>query len=304
MTERCLSATGQDPLPIWLGVGGTPSARPRAGVLGLPLMVAIIGGQPERFVPFADLFRRTARAAGHVPAPDLSHQQPRLRGATARSGPPPRRSRHSSRDDEPRSPASAASRPWTGEAFEASRRPARRELRRQPVQQVAEKILWEHELFGHQRFLLQMIGGGMPHAQRDALHRAVRDRGRPGRPAGAGDRRRCPRPRPPRRRAPRPPRAGDRGGPRPGPALRIDLRDVLRTGRAGGDQPRPSRSSGRRSARRCPGARVRIEVIGSPASVDAVIGRRQPREDGLLAGRRRRVDTPIGRRAESPVSSW
>jgi probable LLM family oxidoreductase len=57
----------QDPLPIWLGVGGTPESFVRAGVLGLPLMVAIIGGYPERFRPLIDLYREAGRNAGHAP---------------------------------------------------------------------------------------------------------------------------------------------------------------------------------------------------------------------------------------------
>ena len=54
----------QDPLPIWLGVGGTPQSFVRAGALGLPLMVAIIGGQPRRFRPLVDLYRAAGREAG------------------------------------------------------------------------------------------------------------------------------------------------------------------------------------------------------------------------------------------------
>ena len=54
-------------LPIWLGVGGTPQSFVRAGVLGLPLMVAIIGGQPHRFKPLIDLYREAGRRAGHAP---------------------------------------------------------------------------------------------------------------------------------------------------------------------------------------------------------------------------------------------
>ena len=57
----------QDPLPIWLGVGGTPQSFARAGALGLPLMVAIIGGEPRRFRPLVDLYRETGRRAGHAP---------------------------------------------------------------------------------------------------------------------------------------------------------------------------------------------------------------------------------------------
>jgi probable LLM family oxidoreductase len=57
----------QNPLPIWLGVGGTPQSFARAGALGLPLMVAIIGGEPHRFRPLIDLYREAGRRAGHAP---------------------------------------------------------------------------------------------------------------------------------------------------------------------------------------------------------------------------------------------
>jgi len=57
----------QNPLPIWVGVGGTPESFVRAGLLGLPLMVAIIGGEPRRFGPLVDLYRRAGAEAGHAP---------------------------------------------------------------------------------------------------------------------------------------------------------------------------------------------------------------------------------------------
>jgi probable LLM family oxidoreductase len=57
----------QTKLPVWLGVGGTPESFVRAGALGLPLMVAIIGGQPHRFRPLIDLYRNAWRRAGHPP---------------------------------------------------------------------------------------------------------------------------------------------------------------------------------------------------------------------------------------------
>ena len=57
----------QDPLPIWVGVGGTPESFARAGLLGLPLMVAIIGGEPRQFAPLVDLYRRAGAQAGHSP---------------------------------------------------------------------------------------------------------------------------------------------------------------------------------------------------------------------------------------------
>lgn len=57
----------QDKLPVWLGVGGTPESFVRAGVLGLPLMVAIIGGETHRFRPLIDLYREAGKRAGHPP---------------------------------------------------------------------------------------------------------------------------------------------------------------------------------------------------------------------------------------------
>jgi len=71
----------QNPLPIWLGVGGTPQSFARAGALGMPLMVAIIGGEPRRFRPLVDLYRETGRRHGYtedrlvvgVHSPAMSH---------------------------------------------------------------------------------------------------------------------------------------------------------------------------------------------------------------------------------------
>ena len=57
----------QNPFPIWLGVGGTPQSFVRAGTLGLPLMVAIIGGETHRFRPLVDLYREAGKRAGHAP---------------------------------------------------------------------------------------------------------------------------------------------------------------------------------------------------------------------------------------------
>src|SRR5437764_7710851 len=62
----------QEPIPIWVAVGGTPESAARAGALGLPMALAIIGGRPEQFAPFAEIHRRAAATAGHVPPPALS----------------------------------------------------------------------------------------------------------------------------------------------------------------------------------------------------------------------------------------
>src|SRR3954449_7309588 len=55
----------QDPLPVWVAVGGSPQSAVRAGALGLPLALAIIGGMPERFAPVAEIHRRAAEEMGH-----------------------------------------------------------------------------------------------------------------------------------------------------------------------------------------------------------------------------------------------
>ena len=65
--QRVYPRPVQDPLPIWVGVGGTPESFARAGLLGLPLMVAIIGGEPRQFAPLVDLYRRAGAQAGHAP---------------------------------------------------------------------------------------------------------------------------------------------------------------------------------------------------------------------------------------------
>lgn len=65
--QRVTPRPVQNPLPVWVGVGGTPQSFARAGALGLPLMVAIIGGQPARFRPLIDLYREAGAEAGHAP---------------------------------------------------------------------------------------------------------------------------------------------------------------------------------------------------------------------------------------------
>src|SRR5687767_11330845 len=59
----------QDPLPVWVAVGGTPESAVRTGLLGLPLALAIIGGEPARFAPFRELHRQAAQEAGRDPLP-------------------------------------------------------------------------------------------------------------------------------------------------------------------------------------------------------------------------------------------
>jgi probable LLM family oxidoreductase len=148
-------------LPIWVAVGGTPQSVIRAGTLGLPMALAIIGGAPERFVPFVELFRDSARKAGHDPSKiPVSINSHGLIGDTAeeavevafapyvevmgrigreRGWPPPTRRQF----DLERSPRGAMMLGSTDE--------------------ITDKILHEHELFGNQRFLIQFTVGPTPH---------------------------------------------------------------------------------------------------------------------------------------------
>jgi probable LLM family oxidoreductase len=151
----------QDPLPIWIAVGGTPQSVVRAGLLGLPLAIAIIGGQPEHFTPLARLYRQAASQAGHDPA--------RL---------PISINSHTYVAETPQQasdefyPTYAAmmnrigrERGWsamTREQFEAGRSPRGALLVGSP-EQVAEKILFEHELFGNERFMAQISVGTIAH---------------------------------------------------------------------------------------------------------------------------------------------
>ena len=152
----------QQPLPVWIAVGGTPQSVVRAGTLGLPIAIAIIGGEPERFVPLVDLYRESARRAGHDPA--------RL---------PVSINSHGFLADTASDAAAAAlplyldvmgrigrERGWsppTARQFDAERAPRGAQFVGDPAA-VIDKILFQHELFGHQRFLLQMTIGTMPHA--------------------------------------------------------------------------------------------------------------------------------------------
>jgi probable LLM family oxidoreductase len=153
----------QDPLPIWVAVGGTPQSVVRAAALGLPMALAIIGGEPERFKPMVDLYREAGRRAGHDPAvlevsinshgyiADTSLQ------ASDEAYPP-------YFDVMGRIGRERGWSPPTREKFE-SERSTRGALLVGDPQEVIDKILWEHELFAHQRFLMQMSVGTMPHAQ-------------------------------------------------------------------------------------------------------------------------------------------
>jgi alkanesulfonate monooxygenase SsuD/methylene tetrahydromethanopterin reductase-like flavin-dependent oxidoreductase (luciferase family) len=152
----------QQPLPVWIAIGGTPESAVRAGSLNLPLVLAIIGGMPERFAPFADLFRRAAAEAGHTPPPPFAIAAHGLVADTSQAAKeaayPPLAAMMN------RIARERGFTPMDRGSFEASCDLRGANLVGSP-EQVAEKILFQHSLFKQERYLLQVIGGGMPHAQ-------------------------------------------------------------------------------------------------------------------------------------------
>ncbi len=153
----------QEKMPVWIAVGGTPQSVVRAAVLGLPMALAIIGGTPDRFVPFVKLYRDTIANVKRDPAEmklsinshgfiaDTSQQalddyyppyaEVMGRIGKERNWPPPSRARYEAEC----SPE--------GALFVGS------------PQQIIDKILYEHSLFRHDRFLLQFSVGTIPHAK-------------------------------------------------------------------------------------------------------------------------------------------
>jgi probable LLM family oxidoreductase len=155
----------QDPLPVWVAVGGTPQSAVRAGALGLPLTVAIIGGQPERFVPFVELHRRAAAAAGHDPARiPVAINTHAFVGRTSEQA-----TEAFARPYLEMMNRIGRERGWppSGRREFDALRSARGALAVGDPEQVAEKLLFEHELFGHQRYVGQMSIGAVEH--RDVL---------------------------------------------------------------------------------------------------------------------------------------
>ena len=157
----------QDPLPVWLAVGGTPASAVRAGTLGLPLALAIIGGNPARFGGFADLFRQALAEAGHPADTPMSiNAHGFLADGAAEAA-------------DTAYPAFAATMnrigrergwpPTSRSHFDAEAGPNGALLLGEP-EQVAEKILRWHSVFKHDRTLIQLSVGTLPH---DKMLRAI-----------------------------------------------------------------------------------------------------------------------------------
>ncbi|MEO7502611.1 MAG: LLM class flavin-dependent oxidoreductase [Gemmatimonadaceae bacterium] len=153
----------QNSLPVWIAVGGTPQSVVRAGTLGLPMALAIIGGEPARFVPMVDLYRESATRAGHDPAKlpvsINSHGYIADNSQQAADEAYPAYAEVMSRIGRERGWP-----PLTRGRFEADRSRRGAVLVGSP-QEVIDKILAEYELFNNQRFLIQFSIGPMPHAK-------------------------------------------------------------------------------------------------------------------------------------------
>jgi probable LLM family oxidoreductase len=151
----------QDPLPVWIAVGGTPESVVRAAALGLPLALAIIGGIPEQFAGLVDLYNRAVAQAGH----DRSQLALSINS-------------HGFIADDAQEARDVAFPPFAQVMNKIGRERGWPPMSRQQFDasttlrganfvgnpdQIIEKILYQHEIFNHDRFLLQMSVGTMPH---------------------------------------------------------------------------------------------------------------------------------------------
>ncbi len=153
----------QNPLPVWIAVGGTPQSVARAGVMGLPLALAIIGGEPARFAQLFDLYRQAAEKGGHDPATLKTsinvHGFVADTDQTARDqffGPSTEVMNRIGRE-RGWGPSSRAQ-------FDRSAGPEGALFIGDP-ETLARKIIAHHKIFNNSRFLLQMAIGLMPHVQ-------------------------------------------------------------------------------------------------------------------------------------------
>ena len=155
--------TLQEKIPIWVAVGGTPQSVVRAATLGLPMALAIIGGQPERFVPFIDLYRETLVTLNRDPA--LHPVSINSHGFIADDGKAAADAMWPAYQSSMNRIGRERGWPPTNRAkFDAECSPRGALLVGSP-QQVIDKILFEHELFGMDRFLMQFTVGTMDHAK-------------------------------------------------------------------------------------------------------------------------------------------
>lgn len=158
----------QHSLPVWIAIGGTPESVQRAATLNLPMMLAIIGGTPDRFAPYVKYYRDMSQQLGHA----ASNLQVGINSHTYIAD-----TSQQAADEFYPAYADVMSRigrergwqPMQREQYEMMREPHGALLVGSP-QQVIDKILYEYELFKHTRFLAQIGVGTMPH---DKLLRAI-----------------------------------------------------------------------------------------------------------------------------------
>jgi probable LLM family oxidoreductase len=149
-------------LPAWVGVGGTPESVVRAASYGLPLVLAVIGGSPEQFVPLADLYHRALAHYEHGPRP-ISMHSPGHVAATdevAREQMYPHQAAAFTKIGRERGWG-----PYTPEQFDASAGPTGSLFVGSP-ETVAQKVAWAIRTLGLSRFQLKYAVGTLPHAQR------------------------------------------------------------------------------------------------------------------------------------------
>ena len=151
----------QKEIPVWLAAGGTPASAVRAATLDLPLMLAIIGGKPEQFVSFVNLYKETAKNAGK----DMTQLQMGINnhvyvGEDSQKAADEFYPYYAAMMD--RVGRDRGWPPLTRQQYEHSRSP-KAALMVGSVQEVIDKILYEHELFGNTRFMAQASVGNVPH---------------------------------------------------------------------------------------------------------------------------------------------
>lgn len=149
----------QNPLPVWIAVGGTPQSAYRAGALGIPMALAIIGGNPEQFKAFADLHKRGAQE-NEVPESDLSINSHGFIADTTQEAADIAFPAFKQMMDKIGSERGWP--PMTRSQFDASISLHGANFVGSP-DDIIEKILHQHKIFGHQRFMLQMSVGSITH---------------------------------------------------------------------------------------------------------------------------------------------
>jgi probable LLM family oxidoreductase len=154
----------QGDLPIWVGVGGTPESAVRAGRLGVGMALAILGGDPKRFKPLVDLYHQAGLEAGHsldqLKVAVTGHTYISKTSQQAKDEFYPYYSNYWKYVNSQRGMETRMSRA----DFEHMARPETA-LFVGSAQQIIEKILHQHELYGHSRFIAQMDIGGLPFSQ-------------------------------------------------------------------------------------------------------------------------------------------